>query len=224
MTVDFDLAETDRLLTTTKAVSRRFDLSRDVPIQLILDCIGIASAAPLGGNVEANRWIIVKDAAKKAALAEIYRAVGNPYLQLLRDRAEPGSRQSRVVEAGQYIADVLSDMPALVIPVRLGVAGDGAGVFGPQGFYGSVVPAVWSFQLAARSRGLGTRYTTYHVSQSAAVAEILAIAEPVTQIALIPVAYYTGAVFTPAPRRPPEQISYLDSWGANPIQVQAVEQ
>jgi nitroreductase len=213
---DIDLEETDRLLTTTKAVSRRFDLTRDVPTELILRCIKIASAAPMGGNSQVNRWLVVRDPEKKRALAEIYRAVGNPYLAQLRAAAEPGSRQQRVIDAGQYIADHLAEIPALVIPLRQGVPGPGTDVLSPQGFFGSVVPGVWSFQLAARARGLGTRYTTYHVSRSAEVAELFDIPDGMTQIALIPVAYYTGDSFSPAPRLDAEEITYLDTWGASP--------
>ncbi|WP_300400456.1 nitroreductase family protein [Nocardioides sp.] len=211
----FDLGQTDRLLTTTKAVSRRFDLTRDVPMDVLLDCIRIASAAPIGGNREANRWLVVKDPAKKQRLAELYQAAGNPYLASLREAAEPGSRQSRVVEAGQYIADHLAEIPALVIPVRFGQP-DETSIYTPQSFYGSVVPGVWSFQLAARSRGIGTRFTTYLTSCAEEVAEVLGITAEVTQVALLPVAYYTGDSFTPAPRRTPESITYLDTWGVAP--------
>jgi nitroreductase len=217
VTTDFDLSQTDRLLTTTKAVSQRFDLTRDVPLQLVLDCIQIASAAPIGGNREANRWMIVRDPDKKAAIGEIYSEVGTPYLSLLRSQVDPGSRQARVIDSGDHIVEIIARLPYLVIPVRLGMPGDGTNVFGPAGYYGSVVPAIWSFQLAARSRGLGTRYTTYHISRSAAVAEILGITEPVTQIALIPVGYYLGTDFRPAPRQAAEDVSYLDTWGNHPV-------
>ncbi|MDQ6522931.1 nitroreductase family protein [Nocardioides sp. LHD-245] len=210
----FDLTQTDGLLRTTKAVSRRLDLTRDVPTELILDCIRIASAAPIGGNREANRWLVVKDPVKRQQLAQLYQEVGNPYLAALRAKAEPGSRQARVIEAGQYIADHLAEVPALVLPIRLGVVGEG--VFNAQSLYGSVVPAVWSFQLAARSRGLGTRYTTYLATRAREVAELLGIPEEVTQVALLPVAYYTGERFSPAPRRDPAEITYLDSW-ENPV-------
>jgi nitroreductase len=211
---EFDLTHTDRLLTTTKAVARRFDLTRDVPVDVLLDCIRIASAAPIGGNREVNRWVIVKDPAKKQRLAELYKAAGDPYLARLRAAAEPGSRQSRVIEAGQFVSDHLAEVPALVLPVRLGVPGDG--VLTPQSFYGSVIPGVWSFQLAARSRGLGSRFTTYLSTCTDEVAEVLGIDTEVTQVALLPVAYVDGT-FTPAPRKAPEEITYLDTWGTSPV-------
>jgi nitroreductase len=80
------------------------------------------------------------------------------------------------------------------------------------GYYGSVVPGVWSFQLAARARGIGSAWTTLHLEEEAVVADLLGIPSTVTQIALLPVGYFLGDTFTPTPRRPPEQLTYLNRW------------
>jgi nitroreductase len=213
---EFDIAQTDRLLMTTKATSKRLDLTRPVPIPLVLECIKVAAHAPIGGNREANRWLIIADPAVKAAIAEIYAAVGRPYLDAGRGGAEPGTQRARVIESGEYLVDHLAEVPVLVMPLRIGRVDEGVLGKESQSFYGSVIPGVWNFQLAARSRGLGTRYTTFTVQREAEVAELLGIPAHVTQVALLPVAYYTGDTFSPARRLPAEQITFLDRW-ENPV-------
>ncbi len=213
---EFDVARIDELLTTTKAVSRRLDLTRPVPIPLVLECIKIASHAPIGGNREATRWIVISDPAVKKDLARIYAEVGRPYIESGRARAEPGSRQARVLESGLYLVDHLAEVPVLVMPVRMGRVDDDALGREAQSFFGSVIPSVWNFQLAARARGLGTRYTTFTARREADVAELLGLPADVTQVALLPVAFYTGSGFDRASRLPVERVTYLDRW-ENPV-------
>lgn len=207
----FDLDEVDRLLTTTKQVRKRLDLTRAVPHQEILECIEIANHAPMGGNLERNRWMIIEDAAKKSAIAEYFAAVGRPYLAAGAD-VRPDDRTQRVVDSAMFLVDHLAEVPSLVLSMRLdrpplgGVGGSAAG------YYGSVVPGVWSFQLAARARGIGSAWTTFHLEHEEEVAELLGIPATVTQVCLLPVAYYTGESFTPAPRRPAAEVTYLDEW------------
>ena len=213
---EFDLAQTDGLLTTTKAVSKRLDLSRPVPIPLVMECIKIAAHAPIGGNREANRWLIVSDPAIKKDIAELYGSVGRPYIEAGRSGANSGGQFERILDSGAYLIDHLAEVPLLVIPLRIGRIGEGVVGRDPQSFYGSVIPGVWNFQLAARSRGLGTRYTTFTVHREREMAELLGIPANVTQISLLPVAYYTGDDFAPALRRPVEEITFLDRW-ENPV-------
>jgi len=202
---DFDISEADRLLKTTKQVRQRLDLSRAVPIELLLECIDVSNHAPVGGNVQANQWMIVTDNARKAAIAEFYAAVGRPYLAPA-DTTHP--KVKKIVDSTMYLIDHLAEVPALVIPMRKGRP---EGLV--AGYYGSVLPAVWSFQLAARVRGLGSCWTTFHLQHEAEVADILEIPDDMTQVALLPVAYYTGDSFVPAKRRDARTITHLDSWG-----------
>jgi nitroreductase len=197
------------LLTTTKQVRKRLDLARPVPRELLLECIDIASHAPIGGNRERNRWLIIDDPAVKARIAPLYQAVGRPYLAA---NTEADGRQARVVESAAYLVDHIAEVPVWVIAVRLDRLGHSAAAFEVTGFHGSVAPSVWSFQLAARARGLGSAWTTFHLVHEQEVAEILGIPATVTQIALLPVAYYTGDDFTPAPRRPASEITYANRW------------
>ena len=91
-----------------------------------------------------------------------------------------------------------------------------------RGFYGSILPAVWNFQLALRSRGLGSVFTTLHLAYEREAGELLGIPETVTQAALIPVAYTVGTDFKPAARRPIEQDHVLERLEANLMTIELV--
>jgi nitroreductase len=208
---DIDLAAADHLLTTTKQVRQRLDLSRPVPRELLLECVDIASHAPMGGNLERNRWLVIDDPALKAEIAKPYQAVGRPYLAA-NESDHVDERQRRVIDSAAFLVDHIADVPAMVIAMRLDRLSDEAKNFEVAGYHGSVAPGVWSFQLAARARGLGSAWTTFHLVYERKVAELLGIPESVTQVALLPVAYYTGDTFHPAPRRPAREITYFNQW------------
>jgi nitroreductase len=206
---DLDLNAADRLLTTTKQVRKRLDLDRQVPTELLLECIDISNHAPVGGNIERNQWMIVTDPDLKVRIAEFYAAVGRGYLGAAAPEAR--GRGAKVVDSATYLVDHLAEVPALVIPLTTGSPPEELGA--SAGYWGSVLPAVWSFQLAARARGLGSCWTTFHLAHAAAVAEILGLPDDMTQCALLPVAFYTGDGFTPAPRRDARRIAHLNGWG-----------
>jgi len=206
----FDLAEVDRLLTTTKQVRKRLDLSRPVDHDVLLECIDLASHAPMGGNLERNRWMIIDDTGLTAQIGEYFASVGRPYLSA---NAEIGQddRGRRVIDSATYLIDHFAEVPAFVLSMRLDRPAD-ASPAQAAGFYGSVLPGVWSFQLAARARGIGSAWTTFHLQHEAAVAELLGIPPTVTQVCLLAVGYFTGETFTAAPRRPATEVTYLNQW------------
>lgn len=207
----FDLAVTDKLLTTTRAVRRRLDLDRPVEREVIMDCIRIAQQAPTGGNIQNWHFVVVTDPAKRLKLAEIYRDVGSQFLRDQRDNAkDPQTR--RVYESAVYLSDVLERVPVHVIPCTLGRLPAGAPPFATASVLGGILPATWSLMLALRSRGLGSAWTTLTLQKEAEVAEVLGIPEHVSQAALIPVAYYTGDDFKPVSRPAPETVVSWDSW------------
>jgi nitroreductase len=212
MSQPFDLQQTDHLLSSTRAVRKRLDLTRPVPRELIMDCIKVATQAPAGGNVQRWRWVVVDDPDLKRGLAELYRKAYAPYIQSQRDAVETLglSGSEAIMDSSDYLAQVLEDVPALVIPCSLGAPERSQAA--AAGFYGSILPAVWSFMLAARSRGLGTAWTTLHLVYEAEARALLGIPDTVTQVALTPVAYYTGDDFKPATRRPAEQVTYFNGW------------
>jgi nitroreductase len=210
---NFQLGETDRLLTTTKQVRKRLDLTREVPSEVVLDCIDVASRAPIGGNIEANRWILVDDPEIRSGLAELYRKFGADYLEAGKQQvAQAGSDPTavRVVESSLYLLEHLHEVPMMIVPVRLGEPEPST--FGQATFWGSVIPGVWSLQLALRSRGIGSAWTTLHLYEENAAAELLGLPDTVTQIALLPTAYFTGDDFHPARRRPAREVTYRNKW------------
>ncbi|HWC67923.1 MAG TPA: nitroreductase family protein [Acidimicrobiales bacterium] len=209
----FDLSQTDELLTTTRAVRKRLDFSRPVAHELLLECVRIASQAPSGGAMQITRWVFVEDAAKRVALADLYRRAYQPYIaEQKRTIAASGHRvMDKIVSSSDYLAEHLHEVPVHLVPCALGRP-EGAIQGSVAGFYGSILPAVWSFMLAARSRGLGTAWTTLHLAYEKEAAELLEIPSTVTQVALVPVAYYTGEGFRPGSRRPAEEIAYLNAW------------
>ncbi len=206
----FPLEETDRLLSTTRSVRRRLDLERPVPEELILDCIDLAEQAPTGGNQASRRWLVVRDPRVKEGLAKLYRKAGGTWLsERAQALAGTGDPRERAARSGGYLADHLHEVPALVLVTIYGEH-DGSG---RPGLFDSVIQAAWSFCLAARSRGLGTAWTTLHLGEADAVAEFLDIPDHVTQVVLLPVAYTIGDDFALAPRRPAREITWFDRWG-----------
>ncbi len=207
-----DLATVDHLLTTTRAVRKRLDLGREVEPEVIEECLRLAIQAPTGGNSQGWRWIVVTDPEKRLALADAYRRVWEPYIAASR-AAQPDAdaQQVRVMDSASYLAEHLHEVPVHVIPCIYGGIQSGE-LVEAAGLFGSILPAVWSFQLALRSRGLGSAFTTLHLPFASEAAELLGIPDGVIQTALIPVAYFTGDDFQPAKRRPVEKITYWNGW------------
>ncbi|MGQ0824247.1 MAG: nitroreductase family protein [Actinomycetota bacterium] len=212
----FGLVETDRLLTTTRAVRKRLDLTRPVERDVILECVRLATQAPTGGNTQGWRWVIVDDPEKRAGLAELYRRSATPYLAAHRTRLGDAAtaQMGAVLDSSDYLAEVLHEVPVHVVPCLLGTLPETVHNVEASGFYGSILPAVWSFMLALRSRGLGSAYTTLHLVFEQEARRLLGIPDTVTQVALIPVAYTIGSDFKPASRRPTEEITYWNAWKA----------
>jgi len=213
MTSSVDVRQTDSLLTTTRAVRRRLDLDRPVEPEVLLDCLRVSAQAPSGGNGQRWRWVLVRDQDRKAAIAELYSRSYDAYIEPKRAMVTPDDTASlRMIASSTHLADTMAEVPVLAIPCVLDRIDATASSQELAGFYGGIFPAVWSFQLALRSRGLGSALTTLHLEYETEVAEVLGIPPSVTQVALLPVAYYTGESFRQAPRRPVEEITYWDSW------------
>lgn len=205
--------EFDHILSTTKQVRRRLDLTKQVPLEIVLDCIDIASRAPIGGNLQINRWLVVDDADTKAQLADIYRKFGAGYLQAGRDQVQAAGADAtalRVLESSEYLLECLDRVPLMIIPLRLDRPG--TSTFEQATFWGSVTPGVWSLQLALRARGIGSAWTTLHLEHENEAAALLGLPDSVTQIALLPTAYFTGDGFVPAKRRPAAEVTYHNRW------------
>jgi nitroreductase len=100
----------------------------------------------------------------------------------------------------------------MVIPCLEGRLAEGAPNGMAAAVYGSIFPALWSFQLALRSRGLGSTLTTIHLFFEQEVAKLLKVPDDFMQVALLPVAYTVGTDFKQAKRPPVETIACFDEW------------
>jgi nitroreductase len=203
-----DLGTVDKLLTTTRAVRRRLDLTRPVDLDVVVDCLRLAIQAPTGSNQQTWRWIVVTDPEVRASLADLYRNLPSDRPPTrLGSVAPPDAQQARVGDSAGHLMQHLHEVPILVVPCVEDVGG-------AAGWPPSIYPAVWSFMLALRSRGLGSVLTTVHLYREAEAAELLGVPDGFVQSCLVPVAHYTGDDFRPAARRPVEELAYLDHWGA----------
>jgi nitroreductase len=218
MTIDH--IATDKLLTTTRSVRKRLDLTREVEPQVLADCIDIAMQAPTGTNAQNWAFVVITDPAKKKFIADAYRSggemmAGSGYPPPL----EPGDPREhvmpKVMESAGYLGEILEQVPVFVIACVRGRVESVPMVIAQASTYGSILPAAWSFMLALRSRGLGTAWTTIHLFQEQGISELLGIPDDWTQTVLFPVAYYTGDDFKPAHRLPSDTMTHWDSWGSH---------
>jgi nitroreductase len=202
----------DDVLTTTRSVRKRLDLEKPVPREVLLECLELALQAPTGSNAQGWQWVFVDDPEQKKALADIYRTNATPYLD--RPKPEYGDERDqqrpRVYDSAKYLNEHLHEVPVMLIPCLEGrPEGTGAG------FWGSLLPAVWSFMLALRSRGLGSAWTTLHLvgDGEKLAAELLGIPfDKYSQGGLFPIAYTKGTDFRPAKRLPAEQVAHWNTW------------
>lgn len=211
----YDLSVTDALLSTTRAVRKRLDFDKPVPRQIVCDCLELALQAPTGSNRQGWRWIVVTDADTRLALADLYRKGAGAYLEdAYREATARGAVQdSRVFDSARYLAERLQDVPVHVIPCIVAdhIPAD-ASRRAWGGLMGSIYPAMWSFQLALRARGLGSVLTTLHLQYEDEAAALLGIPDGVIQAGLLPVAYTIGTDFKPAKRRPLDEIVHWEKW------------
>ncbi|MFC7327056.1 nitroreductase family protein [Marinactinospora rubrisoli] len=208
----------DELLSTTRAVRRRLDLTRPVPRKLIEECVDLATQAPTGRNRQRWHFIVVTEEPRRRAVADVFRRAlatggGRPVTErdLRRMYAHPGSME-RISAGLRHLHDNAHRVPAFVIPAVEGRT-DGASVLDQSMTWGSILPAVWSFMLAARARGLGTVWTTAQAPLERELATVLGVPhEDVMLAAFVPLAYTIGTGFRPARRIPRAEVLHWDRW------------
>jgi nitroreductase len=211
---------TDELLATTRAVRRRLDLERPVPLEVVRECVELALQAPSGSNLEPWCFIVVNDPDRRTAVAEIYRRAyalsrDLPYTddKIVKDDPVLDASQQRVMASVEYLAEHLHEVPVLLVPCVANWQPGPLDRLMDAAMYGSVLPALWSFCLAARSRGLGTAWTTVHLLLEEEVADVLDIpTASMRQVGLLPVAYTKGDRFRPAVRRSVDDALHLDAF------------
>ncbi|GAA1948412.1 nitroreductase family protein [Streptomyces durmitorensis] len=191
------------VLTTTRTVRRRLDLNRPVDIDVVRDCVRVAQQAPNGGDREASAWIVITDPVLREKVGVVYRAA---FTARHRDAGD-----GRLVRSARHLAENMGRVPVLVLPcVR--VPGGRFPAGSQASLWGSVLPAAWSYMLAARAAGLAAAWTTVHLDAEDEVAAILGLPADVRQGALIPTAHPIGDGFRPARRRPLGDVLHLNQW------------
>ncbi|HEX3545869.1 MAG TPA: nitroreductase family protein [Mycobacterium sp.] len=206
----------DEVLTTTRSVRKRLDFEKPVPRDVVMECLELALQAPTGSNAQGWQWVFVDDPEKKKALADIYRANATPYLAMPKpERGDIRDDQiDAVASSAKYLNEHLHEAPVLMIPCLEGRP-DGAPAGRSASYWASLLPAVWSFMLALRSRGLGSTWTTLHLvgDGEKQAAEVLGIPfDEYAQGGLFPIAYTKGTDFRPAKRLPAEQLTHWNGW------------
>ncbi|GAA1872501.1 nitroreductase family protein [Pseudonocardia ailaonensis] len=207
----------DHLLTSTRSVRKRLDFERPVPLEVIRESLEVALQAPSGSNRQGWHWIVLTDPERRRVVSEYYArafdryrnspiyAAGNPTGDADRD-----ATQQRVATSAEYLAEHMAEAPVLVIGAIEASAELSSS--NQAGLWGSLLPAAWSLQLALRARGLGSAWTTLHLSYEKEIAEYLGIPPEVRQGVLLPVAYTKGTTFKPAPRQPLDEVLHVDTW------------
>ncbi len=224
------ITDFDSVLTTTRSVRRRLDFDRPVPRFVIDECMEIALQAPTGGNAQDWRFLVIDDAELKRTIGDYYRANFNRYVRgplleagvehsIVKGRlggvTEDGGldeRTKRMIEGAAYLAENIYRSPWMVIACGTRPNADRGGSGTTSALYGSVYPAIWSFQLALRSRGLGSVITSLHLHSEAEIGVLLGIPKSATQIALLPVAFTKGLDFRPGARRPMSEVVFHNRW------------
>ena len=208
----------DEVLKTTRSVRKRLDFDKPVERAIVEECLEIALQAPTGSNSQGWHWIVVEDAAKKKALADIYRKNWDLYANMPgREFAAGDTRGERmplVRDSATFLAENFEKAPMLMIPCIDGRL-DNLPAFAGAGAWGSLLPAVWSFMLALRERAMGSAWTTIHLMNEGEkeAADLLGIPfDKVTQGGLFPIAYTIGTEFKPAKREPLSKVLHWDKW------------
>ena len=211
----------DELLSTTRAVRKRLDFDRPVPDELIRECVSMAQQSPSGSNNPSMSFMVIKDEKKRKAVGEVYNRCFEQYKtwdgryigSIEKATPEENAQQQRSASSADFLAPRMGDAPVLVIGCNKGVRSDGQNGMVGASLMGNILPAMWSFMLAARARGLGTAWTTLHLLEEQAVADILGIPfDTVQQVCLTPLAFTKGTDFKVAERPDPDTVIHWDTW------------
>ena len=211
----------DQLLSTTRAVRKRLDFERPVPDDLVRECVELAMQSPSGSNNMTMQFVVVRDEAKRKAIGEIYRqcyaiyqSMDGVYIRSI-DKGDDAAnaQQQRSADSADFLGEHMGEAPVLVIGCTQGARADDMPGMMVSSVMGNVLPAMWSFMLAARARGLGTSWTTVHLMMEQQVADVLGIPfDSVQQVCLSPLAFTKGTDFKPAKRPPADSIIHWDAW------------
>lgn len=202
-------ATAEWVLATTRTVRRRLDLDQPVDLGVVLDCLDLALQAPTGGDRQGWRWIVITDPVIRSRVRDIYV---DALTEASGGRRPPARSPDRMLEGAWHLAANLDRVPVLVLACIRGRFAPDTTLAQAAALFGSIYPAVWSLQLALRSRGLASAMTTVHLHRPEAMAELLDLPAGVVQAALVPVAHLSGDPLRPARRRPVREVAFHDRW------------
>lgn len=210
----FDLATVDRLLTTTRSVRLRLDLERPVDPALVDECLTLALQAPNGSGAQLWRFVVVTDPTVRRAIGDLYARSSAGYLAQLRRERPDLDETSAAFRSSKRLWDHLGDVPVLVVPclqLEPWHVSSTQRAYVEASVYGTIFPATWSFQLACRSRGLGTCTVTSLLKHDDELRAVLGLPDDVAIGGVVAVAHTSGE-FHPAARRPLDDVRYRDRW------------
>ncbi len=214
----------DELLSTTRAVRKRLDFDRPLSMDVVKECMELAVQAPTGSNSQSWQFVFVTASEKREKIGELYRQAFSLYkempMAIHKLHSESGDKdltdsQERSASSADYLGENMGKVPIMMIPCIAGRTDntESNNVLAQSALFGSIIPAAWSFMLAARARGIGTAWTTLHLMHEREIAELIGIPyDEFMQIALIPLAYTKGTSFKPAYRPDVENIMHVDEW------------
>ena len=198
------------VVTTQRAMRR---LKPDpIPEPVLRQIMDAAICAPSGGNRQGWRFVVVRDAARRARLGELYREGFSELAKLpyyAGAMKEPaGSAARKMVDSAAHLAEHMGEAPVIIVPcISLDPGVKPTVITGS-----SIYPAVQNIMLAARALGIGSCLTTVHRYREPQVREVLGVPADVETVALIPLGYPLGKFGRP-PRRPLAEVAFADAWG-----------
>jgi len=198
-------------LYTTRAMRRvRPD---PIPTEVQARILDAAIRAPSGGNMQGWRFLLVDDAEVIQRVAPLYRRAlttlwDTLYAERLAaaraDAASPeGASLLRIQRSADWLADHFAEVPLFLFAFTRS---------DPSG--GSIFPAVWSAQLAARAEGVGSTLTSVlGFLAKDEVFEILSVPkdEGWINVCCVSFGYPTGR-WGVAERRPVHEVAARNRW------------
>jgi len=191
-------------MSTTRAM-RRLDVDREVDDADVLKMVEAATKAATGGNTQPVRWMVVRDADKRARLGAIYGECWRMVRPMYASR-EDEPNVGRMLRSADHLGDHMGEAPVIILPCSKGQEGQ---------VESSIFPGVQNLFLAGRALGLGTTLTTVHRLKEDEVRAVLDIPTDVNTWAMIPVGHPLGRWGEPK-RRPVEEVTYYDTWKQPP--------
>jgi nitroreductase len=188
-----------------------------VPDEVLYSAFDAARFGPQGGNRQPVRYVVVRDPARKKALADLYLPPWKGYLAAISTGDINVAALDKTVQAADDFAENLHKVPAIIV-----VCAEMAGLHPTDTELGrlsvvggcSIYPTMQNLCLALRDQGVATAVTTLLCLSEPAVTELLEIPEGFITAAHIAVGYPAKGFPTKLTRSPVEDIVHLETFGS----------